>query len=308
MEIKMRHPTKNLFLLLGIGTIALGLGGFAGRSHTSRSFSSKQAWQYLLDQVRYGPRPIGSFAHEKCRYYLFQQLKKVTDHTEFQDFHWPLGEKRFRLSNIIGVINPQAERKILLGAHWDTRPTADREKEEEKRKQPIPGANDGASGVAVLLEVARVLKRYPPKVGVVFAFFDGEDYGPTMDRMFLGSRYFAEYPGRWRPERAIIVDMVGDNDLKIRKEFNSISSDRQTVEKIWSIARDLGYQNIFVEDDSLPNIYDDHIPLQQKGIPAIDLIDFEYPYWHTLEDTPDKCSPQSLKIVGEVLLEYIRGL
>jgi Zn-dependent M28 family amino/carboxypeptidase len=174
------------------------------------------------------------------------------------------------------------------------------------QKRPIPGANDGASGTADLIELARVFHQQKPKVGVIFVLLDGEDYGnfEKNEGVFLGSLYFAKHHDGYNPRYGILIDMIGDKDLDINKEANSEKIDPEVNDRVFEIAQELGYQKYFLNSIKF-SIGDDHIPLTQGGIPTIDLIDFTYGPWHTLDDTPDKCSPESLAIVGNVLEETI---
>jgi Zn-dependent M28 family amino/carboxypeptidase len=206
--------------------------------------------------------------------------------------------------NIFAIFNENANKRIMLCAHWDTRPTADEELDPANRKKPILGANDGASGVAVLLELARQFKVKRPQVGIIIALWDGEDYGPDINNMLMGSRYFAKNMGKLRPTYGILLDMVGDKDLQIYKEANSVYAAPELVERVWRKAGELGYRKYF-PDSVKYTIIDDHVPLIEAGVPFIDLIDFDYPYWHTLQDTVDKCSPDSLRIVGEVVAAVV---
>ncbi|HLF14410.1 MAG TPA: M28 family peptidase, partial [Bacteroidota bacterium] len=201
--------------------------------------------------------------------------------------------------------------RILLLAHWDSRPWADEEADSSLHSRPVPGANDGASGVAVLLEVARHLKSTPPAVGVDILFTDGEDYGKHNDPggFLHGARYFATHlPPGYRPAFGILLDMIGDARLEIPRERHSLDFAPDIVDLVWSTANRLGFSQ-FV-DATQGRITDDHLPLNAAGIPTIDLIDFDYPdqtnrYWHTLQDSTDKCSPESLEAVGTVLLTVV---
>jgi Zn-dependent M28 family amino/carboxypeptidase len=172
------------------------------------------------------------------------------------------------------------------------------------------GANDGASGVAVLLEIARQIHEIEPPVGIDIVFFDGEDYGREgdLDNYCLGSRYFTANNVKYFPKFAILLDMIGDAQLSIPVEGYSKNYAPTVVEMVWNIAEKLGIYQF--QREVRGYVFDDHVILNEGGIPAIDIIDFEYPdfshrYWHTLEDTPDKCSPRSLKVVGDVLMELI---
>jgi Zn-dependent M28 family amino/carboxypeptidase len=188
---------------------------------------------------------------------------------------------------------------IILAAHYDTRMFADKDPDPLKQLEPVPGANDGASGVAVLLELARVLPT--DSVPVWLVFFDAEDNGRIQGwDWILGSQVFVSELD-FRPEAVVIVDMIGDADLNIYKER---TSDQQLVEEIWTVAGELGYEATFIPEPKY-SILDDHTPFLQAGIPAIDIIDFDYPYWHTTSDTIDKVSAESLEIVGKTLKEWI---
>jgi len=262
--------------------------------------------------VDFGPRAPGTSGHSQARTYFLTTLRTYADAVTVQDFTHTGGGQTFTFTNILAEFNPTGSHPLLLGAHWDTRPLADQDPNPQNRSQPILGANDGASGVAVLLEIARVLKEHPPPRRVILALFDAEDLGqtPYAEEYSLGARYFAQHLGRFRPEEAIIVDMIGDRALRIYQEGHSLQFAPALVRKVFQTAAALGYPQ-FVPEPRY-TIIDDHLPLLQAGIPAIDLIDFEYPeppspgrYWHTLEDTVDKCSSASLKAVGEVLLHLI---
>ncbi len=276
-------------------------------------FNGQRAFQYLKKQVDFGPRNPGSLGHEKCLRFLQDEMRKWADRVDLQSFtyHDTLRNKNLHLTNIIARFNLQNKRRIFFAAHWDTRPFADHDVE-KNRNTPIPGANDGASGVAVLLEMARVLHKQRPDIGVDLILFDGEDYGPEghLNQYFLGSRYYAKHYGAYgyNHEFGILIDMIGDAQLNIKKEGYSVQNLPWLVNKVWKVAHNLGFYEF--SDDFLGYVEDDHVPLLKAGIPCIDIIDFEYPdksnrYWHTLQDTPDKCSAQSLYIVGSVLLEVL---
>jgi Zn-dependent M28 family amino/carboxypeptidase len=201
----------------------------------------------------------------------------------------------------------------VLTAHWDTRPWADQDVNPGNYAKPILGANDGASGVAVLLEFARIFTSNPPPAGVDIVLFDAEDVGESgnSESYAKGSQYFAKHlPTDTQYKYAINFDMVGDKNLEIRRESNSNMYAPALMEAVFKRARLLGFPQFI--DEETPGIYDDHIPLNQANIPAIDLIDFNYPdhtnrYWHTMDDTPDKCSPESLHAVGTVILNILYG-
>jgi Zn-dependent M28 family amino/carboxypeptidase len=192
---------------------------------------------------------------------------------------------------------------IILGAHYDSRMYADQDPDPARQADPVPGANDAASGVAVLMELARVL---PPdlEAEIWLVFFDAEDNGriPGWD-WILGSRAFVKSLEN-QPDAAVILDMIGDADLQIYREANS---DAAISDAIWVQAAQLGYEGTFVNEVKY-SMLDDHTPFLEAGIPAVDVIDFDYPYWHTVEDTPDKVSIESLQAVGDTILAWILSL
>ncbi|MEI6511892.1 MAG: M28 family peptidase [bacterium] len=271
----------------------------------SFSFDGDKSYELLKKQVSIGPRVPGTSSHTETLNFIETELKKYVNRVELQSFSHLYKGRQYTLTNIIGFTDPSAKRQILLCAHWDTRPTAENDFDLSKRKQPIDGANDGASGVAVLLELARVLKEKSPKVGVIFVFFDGEDLGDYPKNMLLGSKYYAKHMLEPRPDKGILVDMVGSVNLLMTREINSIQAAPDLVDKIYSVANRLGYAKVFPVDAIPDEIDDDHVPMIKAGVPTIDLIDFNYPFWHTTRDTVDKCSARSLKVVGSVLEIYL---
>lgn len=275
----------------------------AAQDQPELRFDPDRAWQHLVTQVEFGPRIPNQPGHAGTRDYIVRELGAVMDSVTTQDFTQEIRGVPLHMSNIIGVDGADLPTKVLLAAHWDTRPQADMDPDLSKRNQPIPGANDGASGVAVLLEVARVLHEAPAKVGVIIVMLDGEDYGPGIEAMFLGSRYYARNVVPDRPAWGILLDMIGDRDLQIPREGYSQQRAPAVNDRIWRAARELG-RTEFVDVAGNP-ILDDHIPLLDAGIPMVDLIDFTFPWWHTVADTPDKCSPASLQAVGQVILRTL---
>lgn len=212
-----------------------------------------------------------------------------------------------RLQNVVANYFPARAVRVLLAAHYDSRPRADRDRG-PARDAPIPGANDGASGVAVLLEVGRALAAWDPGVGVDLVFLDGEDYGreSDLDHYLLGSKYFVRSMGDYRPRAVILVDMVGARGLRIPMEGNSRAAAPALTRLVFDVAAEIGAA-AFVREDG-PALIDDHVPFLQAGIPAVDLIDFDYPAWHTQNDTPEQCAPESLGQVARVLLHVLPRL
>jgi glutaminyl-peptide cyclotransferase len=285
--------------------------------HTIPRFDGKRSFDYLKAQTKFGPRNPGSASHERCKDYLAQELRRFTTAVNLQQFsHTGYRGERYTMTNIIASFNLQATQRIMLCAHWDTRPEADMEQDRTKRSLPILGANDGASGVAVLLELARLFQSTPPPFGIDIVFFDGEDFGRSgdLDSYFLGSRYFAKTKApTFNPRCAILLDLVGDKNMLLPKEGYSVRFVPELVRLIWETAGELGVSQFL---DSVGGmIEDDHVPLNSAGIPTVNIIDLELVggstpnpernYWHTLQDTPDRCSPESLEAVGKVLLHVL---
>ena len=293
---------KSILYILSILIIII----LIGCSKSIPEFSGEKAFQYLEKQCSFGPRNPNSDGHLLCKNYLISFLEENGAKVNIQNFTAIVRENTFKLTNIIASYYPQRRTRIFIGAHWDTRPWADLDSLEANRNLPILGANDGASGVAVLLHLAEILNKYePPLFGIDLLFFDGEDAGTqgTNDEWCLGSKYFVEnYQGR-EPDFVVIIDMIGDKDLNIDIERYSYQNSPELVEQIWKIARAQNISNFNTKISDF--IYDDHYPFLGKGFNAIDIIDFDYPYWHTLQDTPDKCSTQSLQIIGNVLTAFI---
>jgi hypothetical protein len=273
------------------------------------AFDGNRSFSFLKAQTDFGPRNPNSSAHRQCLLYLESELRKSAETVILQRFNHAGYGENLSLANVFAQFNRTATRRILLVAHWDTRPRAEEDADPSKRDLPIIGANDGASGVAVLLELARVMKENPPPIGVDILLTDGEDYGDSRkdgntDLYFLGARHFAKTKDPlYNPQYGILLDMVGDRDLQLPMEQNSMRFAPQLMDIVWSAAEEVrATQFIRVPGEA---ISDDHLPLNEAGIPTIDIIDFQYPHWHTHQDTPDKCSPQSLEAVGSVLSTVI---
>ena len=267
-------------------------------------FDSKRAFEYLEHQVAFGPRVPGTKAHENAYKWLVSTLRQHTPHVTVQQFNGTFGGSDVEMKNILASFYLHKKERILLCAHWDSRHHADKDPDPAKWSQPVPGANDGASGVAVLLEIASGLMEAEPPVGVDIVFFDGEDggeYGEN-DTWLLGSRHFARVmPFSYRPKYAILLDMIGDRDLSLSRDINSIDSAPRLWERITGHCKHL---DIALSPDTTM-ILDDHVPLIQRGIRSVDLIDFDFTFWHTVSDTPDKCSAESLGKIGELVLRIL---
>jgi hypothetical protein len=296
--------SRSIVAALLLWAAACGSGTFASRGE----FDGETALGYVEAQLQFGPRVPNTEGHRRAGDWILEQLRARADTVVVQEFtHVTVEGDTLHLRNFIGSFRPELKDRILYVAHWDTRPTADND-HPDRRNRPIPGANDGASGVALLLGVADALKRKPPAVGVDLLFVDGEDYGDfSLDKdVLIGSRYYAS---RITPDRlplfAVVWDMVGDRDLAILQEGHSVRRAPEVVERVWSKARELGYERFFRPTVG-GAITDDHLPLLEAGIRAIDVIDIDYEYWHTTEDTIDKVSARSLKIVGDVAVALLR--
>jgi len=268
-------------------------------------FSGARAFTDVAYQVSLGPRTPGSRAHAEVFNWIYSELGDAGWEAEIQD----LTIKDKEIHNVIGKWG-DGDLWIIVGAHYDSRLVADHDPEVENRQTPVPGANDGASGVAVLLEIARTLPGYiyrqndnnSSKIGEIWlVFFDAEDNGRISDwDWIMGSQAFVSSLED-RPDAVVIIDMIGDADLNIYIEN---SSSPELVNEIWTEAANIGFGEYFI-DQKKYTILDDHTPFINAGIPAVDIIDFDYPYYHTLDDTTDKVSEMSLEIVGRTVISWL---
>lgn len=274
-------------------------------SSTSTGFNGSAAYNYAKAQVDFGPRVPGSPAAKKAGDWIIQQMRARADTVIVQSFTYTTADgKKLPLRNILARFRPNLTDRVLYLTHWDSRPISESAATEAERKMPVPGANDGASGVGMFIALADVLKRTRPEVGVDLLFTDGEDYGqfgpPEVD-VLIGSKYFATHlpSPNYKPLYGVLWDMIGDKDLRIPYEMNSFQQAPEVVSRVWQTAADLGYGDVFVQESG-GLITDDHIPLLNAGIHVIDVIDLLYPPHHTPYDTMDKISARSLTIVGDV--------
>lgn len=300
-----RQSTQSRVVMVSLllSVVVLFMEGCFAQANPPR-FDSTNAFGILQKQCEFGPRPVGVPSHDKTRDYLYGELHKYATATEVQSFEYTYKNRTYKLANIVAQFGSSGGPGVLLCAHWDTRPTADQELEAADQKRPILGADDGASEVAILIEMARMFHEHMPAVPVTIVLLDGEDFGPTGKDMFLGSRHFASTMDKSAYKYGILLDMVGDKNLEIYREGHSETSAKFVSDKIWSAARDLGYSSAF-KDQVKYAIGDDHLPLIEAGLPCADVIDFDYAYWHTLGDTVDKCSAESLKTVGETIAKVV---
>ena len=297
--------------------LAISCGFSKSSSQTAEppewKFDGKVAWDYLIKQVDFGPRVPGTGPQIKCRDYLLAELKKGCPDAHIQRLthHWTYNNTDVPVFNVIGTQNwKDAKVRVVLLAHWDSRPFADGPKSPDYLKNPlpynpIPGADDGASGVAVLLELAQDLKgRLPADVGVLYLLDDGEDLGPKLEEMLLGVDYFAAHLPDPKPDYGILLDMIGNTNTVIPEEVESVKYADRVVKAFFANAGAVGLAKTFPAITG-QDLEDDHLPLIQRGVPTIDLIDFKYAQWHTVEDKPKYCSQQSLEAVGIALESFL---
>jgi hypothetical protein len=274
------------------------------------AFDGNAAMALVREQVAFGPRVPGLPGHARQLEWMLDRLDSLVPVPAVDTFtHVTAGRDTLTLFNVHVRFRPDATRRILILTHWDTRPTSDEADDSVGRATPVPGANDGASGTAILLELAAMLDQAPPPVGVDLLFVDGEDYGPDADDMFLGAKRYASRLGDTdRPVYGLLLDMVGDATPSFPVEEISAQAAELVVRKVWRAAERLGYRSYFPNTVGL-RVFDDHVPLIEAGLPTASLVDFEYgtynQFWHTPQDTPENVSATTLGMVGEVVAELI---
>ncbi len=281
-----------------------------GGSVAPPEFDGRRAYRYLEEQVAFGPRVPGFEAWNECRDYYRRHFVSLGLEVDSQVFSFtdPYTGVDSPLVNIIVHHrgNPGEDKGILLVAHWDTRPRTDFHSDSTLRDSvPIAGANDGASGVAVLMELANMIAARPPKTNVDLLLADGEDWGKPGDNDFycMGSRHFARQGIRDKYYFGLVIDMIGDKDQQIFREVFSDRFYKPINDMVWRAAAELGVGTF--RDRTKHQVIDDHLSLCVNGVPAVDIIDFDYPAWHTEFDTPDKCSAEALTNVGRVIARII---
>ena len=297
---------------LSAGSARLAWGDSAPAKVEPLRPDAERAYNYLLQICRIGPRKSGSAGMAAQQHLLGERFSQMGAQVAYQPFDAvdPVSGAPVRMNNLIVSWHPDRNERILIACHYDTRPYPDRDI--FHRRGTFIGANDGGSGVALLLELGHWLPKLNPRFGVDFIFFDGEElvYGDRGD-YFLGSEYFSqqyrENPPRHRYHYGVLVDMVADRNLGIYIEKNSQKFAPQIVRSIWNAAGQVGVREFIPRTKH--EVQDDHIPLNKTaGIPTCDLIDFDYPYWHTTKDIPANCSGESLAKVGQVLLHWLTQL
>lgn len=313
---KEKKSKKNLIkwvIIFSIPAAALIL--FFLLRDSKPEFSGENAYKTLVQQCDFGPRTPGAEAHKKTKEFLISILNKYADLVSEQKFSYKDKHDTTKIwegYNIVASFNKDNSKRIMLCAHWDSRPWADNDPDSTKHKQPVMGANDGASGVAVLLEMARLFSIQKPDVGVDIILFDLEDIGDENAEDFpnrlnpfaIGAKMFSDMNPNYNPAWGILLDIVGDKNLEIPKEANSMARAGSVIDKIWQAAKKLGIKEF--KDENGGSVGDDHIIFLKRYIPVADLVQSPFPeYWHTTGDTPDKCSKESLGKVGRVLVEVV---
>lgn len=281
----------------------------SGRPRTA--FDGQAALGYVKTQLDFGTRVPGTPGAQRCGDWIVAQMRQRADTVIVQSWnHTTVTGTVLPLRNVLARYRPTATDRVLYVTHWDTRPVSDEARDPAQRRLPMPGANDGASGVALFIALSDVLRKTPPTVGVDLLFVDGEDYGdfPKNEDVLIGSTYFASHlpsPG-YHPLYGVLWDMIGDRDLEIYEEGNSLQHAPEVVHRVWTEAADLGYGRSFIPQYGY-TLTDDHVPLLKAGLRVIDVIDYDYPPHHTPQDTFDKVSAQSLQIVGDVATALLTG-
>ncbi len=322
----MNTPLRHTRILLAFGSLCLVLGLTQCGNSTETSeeaepkiektitvqsnlFSSDSAYRFIEQQIAFGFRIPGTSEHKNCADWLYSQLLKNCDTAYYQKGQTQTHtSKTIPVYNLIGSFNPKASKRILLGAHWDSRPIADQDRTNSDK--PIVGANDGASGVGVLLEISRILDTLPSDMGLDIIFFDAEDLGASeVENSFcLGSQYWAKNPHipNYSARMGVLLDMVGGKDAAFLWESNSNQWGNFLLSHVWSIAQDLGYQTYF-KTQNTGMVIDDHVYVYKgRGIPMIDIIDYNqdrgFPeQWHTHDDDITHIHKPTLKAVGHTL-------
>ncbi|RHJ93040.1 M20 family metallopeptidase [Parabacteroides bouchesdurhonensis] len=329
--------TKAVLTLVGISMLSCGQKG-AGESTASSEikktvassvktpeFNADSAYTYVAKQVEFGPRVPNTKAHKACGDYLVSELKRFGAKVYEQEVLLTAYDNtRLEARNIIGSYNPDSKKRILLCAHWDSRPYSDHDPDPANYRKPLDGADDGASGVGALLEMARQFGMKAPEIGIDIIFFDAEDYGTpefakekysdSSDTWCLGSRFWGKNPHKpnYKAEFGILLDMIGAKDAVFYKEYISMKYAARYVDEIWSTARDLGYGKYFINANG-GGVTDDHeAVIEETGIPCLDIINYDpqsnqgfREHWHTQKDNMSNIDKNVLKAVGQTVLEVV---
>jgi Zn-dependent M28 family amino/carboxypeptidase len=331
MQMTLKHITAGSAILASLLFFSCDFKQSGSTSTQTQSkqqlptpvFNADSAYHYIDTQVAFGPRVPNTAEHAACAKYLAGELKRFGADVIVQEADVVAYDNTvLKAKNIIGQYNLDKKKRVMLCAHWDTRPFADYDKDPEKRNTPIDGANDGASGVGVLLEIARQIQKSQPNIGIDIIFFDAEDYGqpahinlPEKQHTWaLGSQYWGKNPHtpNYRAQYGILLDMVGAPDAYFYYEQHSMNYDPGLVRYVWDIAHELGYGYHFKKDNG-GWITDDHVYVTEyRNFPCIDIIQYSPDaqhgfgdYWHTHDDTMDNINKGTLKAVGQTVLEVI---
>jgi glutaminyl-peptide cyclotransferase len=291
--------------------VLLALLASCGTERSARTpFDGAAALSYVKTQLDFGPRIPGSLGHRRTAEWILERTRAAADTVVEQRFtHVTVKGDTLPLRNILVRFRPHDPQRVLFVTHWDTRPVSDQAVDPAERSLPMPGANDGASGVALFVALAEALKKTPPTVGVDLLFVDGEDYGSFDDRrdVLLGSQYFAKHlpDSAYRPLYGVLWDMIGKKEARFTQEAYSVQRAPEVVTLVWKKAAELGYARTFVPAAGIA-ITDDHVPLLEAGLHVIDVIDIDYPQHHTPADTLGMVSQRSLQIAGDVAYALVR--
>lgn len=320
---------KNPVIILAALFVAISCGGrkavkVAGSEKATVTFSADSAYKNIKAQTDFGPRVPNTDAHRSCAAWLTNKLAVYGAQTTVQGFETvTFDNTKLSCYNIIGSFNPECSSRIILCSHWDSRPWADNDQDPANHKTPVDAANDGASGVAVILEIARQLQMKAPEIGVDCIFLDAEDWGPGDDYKGehletwwgLGTQYWAKnlHQKGYKARYAILLDMVGGKGAQFAREKYSIMFGKQIVDKVWSTAASLGYSSLFKPTDGY-YVTDDHYFINTIAkIPAIDIVPYLPncpqssfgPTWHTTHDNIENIDKNVLEAVGKTLLTVI---
>lgn len=309
-----------------IMSLSLSLILSASCERAKTAFDGKAALGYAKTQLEFGPRVPGTDGHRREGAWIVAQMRRRADTVVLQSWtHVTSDGRMLPMLNVLARFRPDLPQRVLYLTHWDSRPTSDQDMNVANRKLPIPGANDGASGVGLLIALGDALRKTPPNVGVDLLFVDGEDYGSFSNYdpdsaltksydVLIGSTYFANHlpSAGYKPLFGVLWDMIGDRDLQLYEDGISVQHAPEVVQRVWETAEDLGYRKYFIPE-SKGGWTDDHVPLIARGLRVIDVIDGDYcahgigcaqispqNYHHTQLDTFDKISAHSLQIVGDV--------
>lgn len=324
---------RNTFWILVMVITSCGDGKMRSNSDADKttdtkinvpSFNSDSAYNFISEQVNFGPRVPNTENHSKCAQYLFNKLNEYCDTSLVQTFKTRTFDGTIlNGKNIVGSFNLDSKFRILLCAHWDSRPFADHDPDLSLRKTPIDGANDGGSGVGVLLEIARLIRSSKPQIGIDILLIDAEDYGPPYDLLLddikdqygLGSQYWSKNPHDpdYVAKYAILLDMVGAKNARFYMEGYSLNYASGILKKVWNTAHRIGYSEYFIFEQ-VGYIDDDHKYINEMArIPAINIIHLNpdssngsfFEYWHTTGDKMNVIDKETLKVVGQTLLTVI---